>query len=109
MKTPLLVRAVLREDGVVTRIHSGENEGKALLARFPARQTSYDFIELDGKTPTTRKLSFQIEPGWDKDNLRLAVFVQDKRSGVVHQAVEIPWRSTTKASSTKPGSANLDH
>ena len=40
-KTPLLVCAVLREDGVVTDIPSGENAGKSLVARFPARQTKY--------------------------------------------------------------------
>ena len=52
-KSPLLVCAVLREDGVVTEIPSGENAGKSLVARFPARQTKYEFIELDGKSPTT--------------------------------------------------------
>ena len=31
-----------------------------------------------------------VEP----QNLRLAVFVQDKRTGVVHQAADIPWRSS---------------
>ena len=36
-KTPLLVCAVLREDGVVTDVRSGENKGKSLVARFPAR------------------------------------------------------------------------
>ena len=35
-KSPLLVCAVLREDGVVTDVPSGENAGKSLVARFPA-------------------------------------------------------------------------
>ncbi len=93
-KTPLLVCAVLREDGVVTDIPSGENAGKSLVARFPARQTKYEFIELDGKSPATQRFPFTIEPTWNRRNLRLAVFVQDKRTGVVHQATDLPWRPT---------------
>jgi hypothetical protein len=91
-KAPLLVCAVLREDGVVTDVPSGENAGKSLVARFPARQTKYDFIELDGKSPATERFRFAIKPAWNRQNLRLAVFVQDKRTGVIHQATDLPWR-----------------
>ena len=93
-KSPLLVCAVLREDGVVTDVASGENAGKSLVARFPARRTKYEFIELDGKSPATQRFPFAIEPAWNRQNLRLAVFVQDKRTGVVHQAIDLPWRSS---------------
>jgi len=96
-KSPLLVCAVLREDGVVTAVPSGENKGRSLVARFPARQTKYTFIELDGKSPSKQRFSFEIEPTWKRQNLRLAVFVQDKRTGVVHQATDLPWRSTPTA------------
>jgi hypothetical protein len=96
-KTPLLVCAVLREDGVVTDIPSGENAGKSLVARFPARQTRFEFIELDGKSFATQRFAFAIEPTWNRRNLRLAVFVQDKRTGVVHQATDLPWRSSPGA------------
>jgi hypothetical protein len=89
-RTPILVCAVLREDGVVTDIPSGDNAGRSLVARFPARQTKYEFIELDGKSPATQGFSFEIEPTWKRPNLRLAVFVQDKRTGVVHQAADLP-------------------
>jgi hypothetical protein len=99
-KTPLLVCAVLREDGVVTDVASGENAGKSLVARFPARRTKYDFIELDGKSPSTKRFDFEIDPAWNRRNLRLAVFVQDKRTGVVHQAADLPWRSTSTASTS---------
>ncbi len=96
-KSSLLVCAVITEDGVVTDIPSGENAGKSLVARFPARQTKYDFIELDGMSPSTQRFQFAIEPTWKRQNLRLAVFVQDKRTGVVHQATVLPWRSTPTA------------
>jgi hypothetical protein len=92
-KTPLLVCAVLREDNVITAIASGENGGKSLVARFPARRTKYDFIELDGKTPVIQRFALSIEPGWNSQNLRLAVFVQNKRSGAVYQAADVPWES----------------
>jgi hypothetical protein len=99
-KAPLLVCAVLREDGVVTEIPSGENAGKSLVARFPARQTKYEFIELDGKAPATQRFPFHLEPTWDRRHLRLAVFVQDKRTGAVHQATDLPWRSTPTAATS---------
>jgi hypothetical protein len=103
-KSPLLVCAVLREDGVVTDVFSGENRGKSLVARFPARRTKYEFIELEGKSPSTQRFPFEIEPSWKRQNLRLAVFVQDKRSGMVHQAIDLPWKSTaTDAAPTKLG------
>jgi len=104
-KAPLLVCAVLREDGVVTDVPSGENAGKSLVARFPARQTKYEFIELDGKSTATQRFSFAIEPSWNRQKLRLAVFVQDKRTGVVHQAAELPWRSTSAAATTAASTA----
>ncbi len=102
-KTPLLVCAVLREDGVVTDIPAGENAGKSLVARFPARKTKYEFIELDGKSPTTERFPFAVEPAWNRKNLRLAVFVQDKRTGAVHQAADLPWRSTRNATASNDG------
>ena len=104
-KSPLLVCAVLREDGVVTDVPSGENAGKSLVARFPARQSRYEFIELDGKSPATPRFSFAIEPTWNRRNLRLAVFVQDKRTGAVHQATDLPWRSTPTSPAAETSAA----
>lgn len=102
-KAPLLVCAVLREDGVVTDIPSGENAGKSLTARFPARQIKYEFLELDGKSPSTVRLPLSIEPGWNQKALRLAVFVQDKKTGAVHQATDLPWLADTTTKTTSPG------
>ena len=41
----------------------------------------------------TQRFTFSIEPGWNSQNLRLAVFVQDKRTGAVYQAADVPWQS----------------
>jgi len=106
-KAPLLLCAVLREDGVVTDIRSGENRGKSLVARFPARQAKYEFIELDGKTPATQQFSFDVDPTWKREKLRLAVFVQDKGTGSVHQALDSPWRSTTAAEKAATSKAKV--
>ena len=111
-KAPLLVCSVLREDGAVTHVRSGENAGKSLVARFPARQTKYEFIELDGKSPATQRFPFAVEPSWNSRKLRLAVFVQDKRTGAVLQATDVPWRSTTTAATpatSKPEAASGAH
>jgi hypothetical protein len=106
-KTPLLLCAVLREDGVVTHVPAGENAGKSLVARFPARLTKYEFIELDGKSPVTHKFPFAIKPAWNRQKLGLAVFVQDKRTALVHQAADIPWRTTKTAAAPANSSPNL--
>jgi hypothetical protein len=97
----------VREDGVVTDISSGENAGKRLVARFPARETKYEFIELDGKTAATRRFSFAIQPSWEVTKLRLAVFVQDKRTGVVYQAADQPWRKMTTTRGSTIGKMDL--
>lgn len=99
-KRPLLVCAVLREDGVITEIPAGENAGRSLVARYPARRTEFGFVELADGSPVIQRFTFAIEPGWDRRNLRLAVFVQDRRTGLVHQATDLPWRSTARASAT---------
>jgi hypothetical protein len=101
-KTPLLVCAVLREDRVTTDVPSGENAGKSLLARYPARLTKYDFVELDGKSPATQKFPILVDPSWKRENLRLAVFVQDKKTGLVHQSADLPWKSTSATPAARP-------
>ena len=44
----------------------GENARKALVARFPARQTKFEYVELDGKSPTTQRFTFVADPGWNR-------------------------------------------
>jgi hypothetical protein len=104
-KTPLLVCAVVREDRVTTDVPSGENAGKSLLARFPARATEYDFIELDGKSPATQKFPILVDASWKREDLRLAVFVQDKKTGLVHQSADLPWKSTAAKPAARPQKA----
>ncbi|WP_422927804.1 hypothetical protein [Singulisphaera sp. PoT] len=92
---------------MVTDVTSGENAGKSLVARYPARQTKYRFFELDGKGPASHHFDFEAEPAWKQANLRLAVFVQDKRTGAIHQAIDLPWKASP-AAKPRPTSAGAE-
>ena len=101
-RSSLLLCAVLREDGVVTEIPSGENAGKSLVARYPARQTKFEFIEMKNGDPTDRNFSFTADPSWNRENLWLAVFAQDRRTAIVYQSSDLPWRSNSPAVDRSP-------
>ena len=87
----LLVCAVLRDDRVVTQVGSGENANKSLTARYPARATSFEYVTLDGKTGAKLKFSFRLDPDWKPERLGVVVFVQDRKSGEIHQSAFVPW------------------
>ncbi len=87
----LLVCAVLRDDKVVTEVGSGENANKSLTARFPARQTRFEFTTLDGSKKATLHFSLKLEPMWNAEKLGIVVFAQDRKSGEVYQAALVPW------------------
>jgi hypothetical protein len=91
----LLVGAVLRDDGVTNRVLSGENANKTLIARFPARHARFEYLTLDGPATRTLNFTFQLDPAWATNRLRVAVFVQDSQTGLTHQALDLPWRPIT--------------
>ncbi len=99
----VLIAAVLREDGVVTKVPSGENAGKTLTSRFAARRSKYVTKTLGtGKTATLASFSIEVEPSWDPSKLRLAVFVQDTKTGVIYQASDQAWQPSTTATKAAP-------
>jgi hypothetical protein len=87
----LLVCAVLRDDQVVTHVGSGENANKTLSNRFPARSTKFNFITLDGKKESTLNLPLEVDESWNTERLDVIVFVQDKKTGEIHQTAQMPW------------------
>ncbi|WP_197446862.1 DUF1223 domain-containing protein [Tautonia plasticadhaerens] len=88
----LLVCAVLRDDRVATEVPSGENAGKTLVNRYPARKTEYEFATLeDDRTASESAFSFKVAPGLPTDRLGLVVFVQDRKTGAVCQSAFVPW------------------
>ena len=102
---PLLVCAVLREDGVVTDVPRARMPASRWSrgSRHGRRNTSSS--SSTASRPRRRRFPFPIEPTWKRQNLRLAVFVQDKRTGVVHQAADVPWRSSTTNGTSANGAA----
>ena len=104
-KTPLLVCAVLREDGVVTDIPRARTRASrsSLASRRVRRNTSSSSSTASRpRRNGSRSRSSRRGTG---ENLRLAVFVQDKRTGVVHQATDLPWRSTPAAATPATSTA----
>jgi len=87
----LLVCAVLREDGLVTEVERGENAGKSLVASHPARLTRFGFVTLKAGEKASLDLDLELPSDADPARTRLAVFVQDKTTAVVNQAVDLPW------------------
>jgi hypothetical protein len=102
----LLVCAVIRDDHVVTHVGSGENANKSLTNRFPARLTKFDFITLDGKTGSSLNFPLALDNSWNAEHLEVIVFVQDKKTGQIHQTAQMPWNET-KPAAKKLQSASL--
>jgi len=88
----LLVGAVVRDDAVTNRVLCGENANQDLVARFPARQARFEHVTLTGSVATPLQFTIPLDPAWTRNGLRVAVFVQDSQSGVIHQALDLPWR-----------------
>jgi hypothetical protein len=106
----LVIGAVLRDDGVTNRVLSGENEGKTLVARFPARKLGLDYVTLTRSVEQTVAFKFPLADDWPTNRLRIAIFAQDHQSGIVHQALDLPWRNTeatTNAPSVSPAETGV--
>jgi hypothetical protein len=92
----LVVAAAVRDDSVKTRVRSGENSGKTLIARFPARVVAYQFRQLAGQQSATVPFRLRLEPGWRLEKLMVVVFVQDRKTGEIYQAAVVPWEGAGK-------------
>ena len=51
----------------------------------------YQYIRLGVRVESTVKFSFQLNNAWKADRLDLVVFVQDGKTGLVHQTMVLPW------------------
>jgi hypothetical protein len=86
----LLVCAVLREGLVLTEVDSGENGGKTLTTRFPARSTRIEFTTLQARKEASLRFPFRLEPEWKINNVGVVVFAQDRKSGEIYQSTRYP-------------------
>jgi hypothetical protein len=74
---------------LVSRVRAGENEGRTLRHDFVVRSwTGPIAFGPDGRLRATRRLA--LPPGAGADNWGVAAFVQDRASGEVLQALQLP-------------------
>lgn len=97
-----LVCAVLREDQVSTDVKSGENAGKTLTNRFPARQMQFETLKIDPRKSRDVSFDFTIDPAWNAANLAIVVFVQDVATGEVHQSAIVALSKPKTESALEP-------
>jgi hypothetical protein len=101
----LLICAVLRDDGVVTAVESGENAHKTLSARFPARSTRFEFLKLEQAKEKSLSFDFRLDPAWSVNRLGIVVFAQDRKTGEIYQSTIVPWaKSDGDSSKNRPSS-----
>lgn len=85
-----LLCAIMRDDKVLTVVESGENHGKTLNNRFPARKMKFETIHFESKSAQEIIFDFESDAAWDQSKLSVVVFVQDVITGEVHQTAVIP-------------------
>ena len=74
----LLLWTALAEDGLVVEVARGENGGRELSHDGVARRLDNRGSVEPGET---RGLSFELDPAWDADNLRVVAFLERARDG----------------------------
>jgi hypothetical protein len=87
----LKIYAALFENGLVTPVKRGENNGRTLQNDFVVRR--YAAIgEISAKAGATREapVSFDLEPGWKHDKLGIAIILQDPKSMRIYGATVRP-------------------
>lgn len=92
-----LLCAILRDDSVTTNVDSGENAGKTLTNRFPARKMQFQTLKLESKAASEISLEFSLDSDWDQSRLSFVVFLQDVATGEVHQTAVIALSSSASS------------
>lgn len=88
---PLIVCAALAEDGLLTSVPSGENEGKNLVENHVVRSFEWKDVNLNRATPAEARFDLVLPDGAKPEKLRVVYFVQDPKSGLILQAFSEPW------------------
>jgi hypothetical protein len=50
--------------------------------------------------------TFPLADDWPTNRLRVAIFAQDQQSGIVHQALDLPWRNSVVTTNAAPASSS---
>lgn len=80
-----VLHAMLFENNLVSTIDAGENNGRTLKHDYVVRQMQQAAFK--GAAQLDTELSFNIDKAYNPSELGVAVFVQDKKSGEVVQAM----------------------
>jgi hypothetical protein len=92
----LLVGVAFVEDPVTTEVRAGENAGKTLVEPLTVRSFAHKFIRLEPARPKALTFPLTLPAGAVADRCRVAVFVQDRADGAVHQADALPWAAAAR-------------
>ena len=85
----LVLVTVLTQDALSSRVTAGENRGATLSHDFVARGLHRENRWSTGAL--TAEAQFPVPSEAARENLRLAIFVQDMRNGEVLQALSVPF------------------
>jgi len=78
----------LYENALVSNVNAGENSGRALHHDYVVREMlAIPFLD---KRHFTKQVKLEIKSEWQRKNLGIAVFVQNKNNGEVLQALSSP-------------------
>ncbi len=78
----------LYENNLVSNVTAGENDGRSLHHDYVVRKMFA--IPFSGKRKITKAIDIELKQGWNKENLGLAAFVQQRSDGVILQALASP-------------------
>ena len=79
---------VLYENDLVSNVNAGENDGRSLHHDYVVREMlAIPFLDVK---QFSKQVNFEIKPGWNRNNLGVAAFVQKRGNGEVLQALSSP-------------------
>jgi len=75
--------AAIAEDGLSSRVERGENSGKMLEHVSVVRELKTLGALAGDKSDLESSFDVQINPEWEKENVKVVVFVQENQAGKV--------------------------
>jgi hypothetical protein len=89
---PLMVMVAIYENGLVERIHRGENGGRQITYDYAVRKLlpAFQLNQAPGAS-VEKELRVDLDPTWSLDHVGVAAFIQDTASlRIVGAAAEYP-------------------
>lgn len=87
-KSNPILYAALYENELISNVSAGENDGRKLKHDYVVREMLA--IPFAGNKQLEKQISFDIESDWQHKNLGVALFVQQRATGEVLQAMSSP-------------------